>query len=321
MNSPLPASIRRQAAEWLVRLDHQTDAETRQAFAEWLALDPQHASAIARLQRHLEPLQTLPAQPATATLRRAARNQRHGRNIASLALLAMIGASTLLGSYSMQQGLMFADLHTASGERQHQRLADGSQIDLDSDSAVDLDFNPQQRRVKLLRGEILVEVAKDPTRPFHVVTAQGSIRALGTRFLVEQLDDATQVTMLESATRIEAGGRSQTLDAGQRLRFEASGPGTVEQVDSQALQNAWDDRQLLAYNQPLTDVLERLARHRKGLVLFDRQALSALRVTVMLPTDDGDRALRLLARTLPIEVRHYTPWLTRVTLLPEQKNN
>ena len=138
---------------------------------------------------------------------------------------------------------------------------------------------------------------------------------------VEQLDDATQVTMLESATRIEAGGRSQTLDAGQRLRFDASGPGTVEQVDSQALQNAWDDRQLLAYNQPLTDVLERLARHRKGLVLFDRQALSALRVTVMLPTDDSDRALRLLARTLPIEVRHYTPWLTRVTLLPEQKNN
>lgn len=318
MNSSLPHSIRRQAAEWLVRLDHQTDAETRQAFTEWLALDPQHASAIARLQGHLAPLQTLPAQPATATLRRAASSRRHGRSIASLALLAMVG---LLGSYSMQQGLMFADLHTASGERQHQRLADGSQIDLDSDSAVDLDFDPQQRRVKLLRGEILVEVAKDPARPFSVVTAQGSIRALGTRFLVEQLDDATQVTMLESATRIDAGGRSQTLNAGQRLRFDANGPGAVEQVDSQALQNAWDDRQLLAYNQPLTDVLERLARHRKGLVLFDKQALSALRVTVMLPTDDSDRALRLLARTLPIEISHYTPWLTRVTLVTKQQNN
>ncbi|WP_256830875.1 FecR family protein [Pseudomonas sp. Pse1] len=318
MNSSLPHSIRRQAAEWLVRLDHQTDAETRQAFTEWLALDPQHASAIARLQGHLAPLQTLPAQPATATLRRAASSRRHGRSIASLALLAMVG---LLGSYSMQQGLMFADLHTASGERQHQRLADGSQIDLDSDSAVDLDFDPQQRRVKLLRGEILVEVAKDPARPFSVVTVQGSIRALGTRFLVEQLDDATQVTMLESATRIDAGGRSQTLNAGQRLRFDANGPGAVEQVDSQALQNAWDDRQLLAYNQPLTDVLERLARHRKGLVLFDKQALSALRVTVMLPTDDSDRALRLLARTLPIEISHYTPWLTRVTLVTKQKNN
>ena len=166
-----------------------------------------------------------------------------------------------------------------------------------------------------------MEVAKDPARPFSVVTAQGSIRALGTRFLVEQLDDATQVTMLESATRIDAGGRSQTLNAGQRLRFDANGPGAVEQVDSQALQNAWDDRQLLAYNQPLTDVLERLARHRKGLVLFDKQALSALRVTVMLPTDDSDRALRLLARTLPIEISHYTPWLTRVTLVTKQQNN
>ncbi|HDS1736650.1 FecR family protein [Pseudomonas sp. BP8] len=311
MTQPFPPAVRRQAAEWLVRLDHQADAETQQAFADWLALDPQHAEAIARLQGHLASLQALPAQPARAALRQAG---RPGRSLTSLAIVALIGATTLLGSLYLQQGFALSDLSTASGERHSERLADGSMIDLDASSVVDLQFDPHQRRVNLLQGEILVDVAKDPLRPFYVTTPQGSIRALGTRFIVERLDDATLVTMLESVTRIDSAGHSQTLNAGERLRFDASGPGTVQKVDSLALQNAWNAHQLLAYDQPLSEVLERLARHRKGLVLFDKQAMAALRVTVMLPSDDSDRALRLLARTLPIQVRQYTPWLTLVSV-------
>lgn len=317
MNPPVPPTIRRQAAEWLVRLDHQPDTETQQAFAQWLALDPRHGQVIARLQGHLTPLHALPAQPASGALRRAAKARNPSRTLTSLALVALFGASTLLGSAYLQRGFVHADLHTANSERHHERLADGSQINLDASSAVDLQWDSQQRRVNLLRGEILVEVAKDPLRPFYVTTPQGSIRALGTRFIVERLEDATRVTMLESSTQIDSAGRSQVLNAGQQLRFDATGPGQVQEVDSLALQNAWDDHQLLAYHQPLSDVLERLARHRKGLVLFDKQALAALRVTVMVPTDDSDRALRLLARTLPIQVRQYTPWLTLVSLTPD----
>jgi transmembrane sensor len=39
-----------------------------------------------------------------------------------------------------------------------------------------------------------------------------------------------------------------------------------------------------------------------------------LRVTAVLPADDSQRALRLLARSLPIKIEHYTPWITRVSL-------
>ena len=67
--------------------------------------------------------------------------------------------------------------------------------------------------------------------------------------------------------------------------------------------------------------LERLGRHRSGLLLFDRQALQGLRVTVMLPFDDPARALRLLQRTLPIEVSNYTPWVTRVSLKNSANNS
>lgn len=314
MSHPLPAPLRRQAAEWLVRLDYQTDAETQQAFADWLALDPKHPEAIARLRGHLSPLETLAAKPASAALRRAAKVRREGRTLRTVAAVTMICATTLIGSFSLQPGIMLPDLSTASDERRSEYLADGSQIGLDASSAVDLQFDDQHRRVSLLRGQILVDVAKDPKRPFYVTTPQGTIRALGTRFLVERLEDATVVTMLESSTQVDSAGHRQILSEGQLLRFDADGPGEIQQVDSLDLLKAWNAHQLLAYNQPLPHVLESLSRHRKGLMLFDRKALSALRVTVMLPTDDSDQALRLLERTLPIKVRHYTPWLTLISV-------
>ena len=306
-------TILRQAAEWLVRLDHQPDAASQQAFHAWLAADPQHPLAVARLPGHLSPLKQAPAR---AALRRA---RQQPKAIKGLALGLLIGLLALPVYQYSQRGYLFADLSTASGQWQQQRLDDGSALQLDGGSAVDLHFDANQRRVRLLQGELLVDVAKDARRPFYVDTPQGSIRALGTRFIVERSGDATVVRMLESSTRIDSGTQQLTLNPGQRVRLEASGPGRVEAFDARAHEAAWDTHQLLASDEPLADVLERLGRHRSGLLLFDRQALHGLRVTVMLPFDDPARALRLLQRTLPIEISSYTPWVTRVSLKKQRE--
>lgn len=312
-----PATLR-EAAQWLVRLDNQGDAETRQAFQDWLAADPRHAAAITRLQGHLQPLGELPRQPARAALRRARQPGVGTRTVKALALAGMLVAAGLLGQQQWQRGYLLADISTTTGHWLDQHLADGSELSLNGDSAVDWDFDATQRRIRLLRGELRVQVAKDAARPFYVDTPQGSIRALGTRFIVERRADATVVTMLESATRIDSGGRRLVLNAGEQVRLDARGPGPVTKVDTVAQEGAWNQHQLLVTDQPLSDVLDRLARHRQGLLLFDRAALAGLRVTVMLPTDDSDRALRLLERALPLQVSRYTPWLTRVTLRADE---
>lgn len=311
----MSAAVTREAAEWLVRLDNTTDEATRQAFQAWLAADPRHAAAIARLQGHLAPLADLPRQPARAALRRA----RQGRPaLKALALAGLLVGSGLMGYQHWQRGYLLADLSTARGGWTEQRLEDGSALDLNGDSAVDWTFTPGERRIQLLRGELRVQVAKDAQRPFYVDTPQGSIRALGTRFIVERRGDATLVTMLESSTRIESPVGTRVLNAGEQVRIDAHAISPSQPIDIAALDGAWRDHQLLVTDQPLVDVLDRLARHRQGLLLFDREALAAERVTVMLPTDDSDRALRLLQRTLPLKVTHFTPWLTRITLLPEE---
>lgn len=302
-----------EAAQWLVRLDDQPDAELEREFAQWLALDPLHLEAVQSLRGSLAPLQALPRAPARAALNRVA----HGRRSGGLKALAIALALALpLGVWWQQlpTGYLTADIRTGVGQWHEQRLPDGSHIRLDGRSAVDLQFDARSRTLRLISGEILVEVAKDAQRPFRVVTEHGIVQALGTRFVVERLDRATRLAMIESSTLVNAGGQQLTVYAGQQLIFDEHGIQPPQAVDGSELEQAWRQQQLLVSEQPLPQVLQRLGRGYSGYLLFDEKALQALKVTAVLPADDSQRALRLLARSLPIEIEHFTPWVTRVSL-------
>lgn len=307
-------SVLREAAHWLVLLDNQNDAQLQAQFQAWLSAAPEHAAAVARLQGRLDSLQQLPRHAAGKALRQAPRAPLAGK-VRTLALAIALVPAAWITTACWHQGYLLADLSTSGGDWLDRRLDDDSQIHLDGGSAVNVHFDAGERRIELLRGEVLVDVAKDP-RPFLVVTVHGSVRALGTRFTVERQGDSTQVTMIESTTAISSAGQSLNLTANQRVRLDAEGPGKVEQVQADALEQAWRKHQLLAEDQPLSDVLTRLSRHYPGLLWVDHDALAGMHVTVMLPLDDPRQALRLLQRTLPIQVSQYSPWITRVTLKP-----
>ncbi|MNG87431.1 FecR family protein [Pseudomonas wadenswilerensis] len=313
--SPSPsAAVLREAAEWLVRLDDEPSAADQQAFGAWLAESDEHLDAVQRLQGSLASLRQLPRAPARAALQRvtAASPGKHALKALAVGLALLLPATALLQHYP--PAYLMADLRTGTGQWRSEQLPDGSRISLDGRSAVDLQFDAQTRTLRLVSGEILVEVAKDATRPFKVVTEHGSIRALGTRFVVERLGDSTRLVMIESSTEVRSGASTQTVSAGQQVQFSAAGMQALQAVDASGLEQAWARQQMLVREQPLSEVLERLARNHQGYLLFDAKALAHLNVTAVLPADDSERALRLLARSFPIRVEHYTPWLTRVRL-------
>ncbi|MCE5983086.1 FecR domain-containing protein [Pseudomonas wadenswilerensis] len=313
--SPSPsAAVLREAAEWLVRLDDEPSAADQQAFGAWLAESDEHLDAVQRLQGSLASLRQLPRAPARAALQRvtAASPGKHALKALAVGLALLLPTAALLQHYP--PAYLMADLRTGTGQWRSEQLPDGSRISLDGRSAVDLQFDAQTRTLRLVSGEILVEVAKDATRPFKVVTEHGSIRALGTRFVVERLGDSTRLVMIESSTEVRSGASTQTVSAGQQVQFSAAGMQALQAVDASGLEQAWARQQMLVREQPLSEVLERLARNHQGYLLFDAKALAHLNVTAVLPADDSERALRLLARSFPIRVEHYTPWLTRVRL-------
>jgi len=316
------AAILATAADWLVRLEEAP--EQRPAFAAWCARDPRHQAAVDSLQQTLQHFTGLAKTPARAALDATQHFscERPGRRpgLAALAVTLGLLLPTTLWLQANPPAYLLADLRTGTGEWRETRLTDGSQLTLDARSAVDLEFDAKQRRLRLIQGDILIDVAHDSDRPFIVDTPYASIRALGTRFVIEQSDTATWVTMLESRTEIRstATGVTVTLAAGQRLRLDAQGMGSTQRLDVAPLERAWQRRQLVVWERPLAEVLAILARSQPGYLSYDANALAAFKVSAVLPQDDPAAALALLARSFPLEVRHYGPWLTHVTVVPQK---
>lgn len=309
------SAVLHQAAQWLVRMDDEPDAAEQEAFRAWLNSDPAHVQAVQALQGSLAPLRELPRAPVRAALGSVTARSTGRRGLKALAVAVMLALPAGLALQQFPPGYLLADIHTGVGEWSSQQLPDGSRIQLDGRSAVDLQFDTGTRTLRLLGGEILVDVAKDPARPFIVVTEHGSVRALGTRFVVERLGDSTRLAMIESTTQVSSGGDRVNVGAGQQVQFDARGIRPPQTVDGVGLEQAWSQHQLVIREQPLNEVLERLARHHHGYLSYDAKALAGLKVSAVLPADDSERALRLLARSLPIEVVHYTPWVTRIRQL------
>ncbi len=68
-------------------------------------------------------------------------------------------------------------------------------------SRLRVSFSEQIRTVELIDGQALFEVAKNPARPFVVVSGKTSVRAVGTQFDVYRKSAGTVVTVLEGPGR------------------------------------------------------------------------------------------------------------------------
>ena len=116
-----------------------------------------------------------------------------------------------------------ADYHTAVGEQRMVTLEDGSTIQLNTDTAVNVTFSDDNRDIRLLQGEAAFTVARDPDRPFTVRSDSLYAHALGTIFSVRLQENRNSVTVLEHAVQVETSESTTTspliLKEGQQVSF------------------------------------------------------------------------------------------------------
>lgn len=304
-----------QAIDWMVKLRAGRPSQAQQArFEQWLHSDAAHANAWATLQHSLgQPYDTLrelssqlPSKTAQELLLQPSSSRRD--ILRGLVAFGLLGSATWLGARSEPGRALLADYSTGTGQRRHLQLADGSLLELNAASAIDLQFSATQRLLLLRQGELVVQVAADASRPFIVRSAQADVQALGTRFLVRQESDMTRVVVLEHSVRLSlANGRSLVLQQGQGALLRS------DRIDllpgEQTHQAAWLDGHLSVLDAPLSDVIDALRPYRHGLIRVSPQ-IRGLRVQGVFPLDDSERSLAALAETLPIRVELYGPWLT-----------
>ena len=318
----LPRTVVRAAAQWLACL-HAGDATAaeHEAFAQWRRADPLHEIAWQRAERLHTTLGTLPPSVGLQVLDRPRRQSRRAalQAMAVLAVALPAGYLAWRGMRPPAAGWTTA-LRTATGERRSTVLPDGTQLHLNTDTAIDLDFQAGAdglRRVLLRRGEVQIETAHDAQqRPFVVDTRDGRIRALGTRFVVRQLDTeaGTLVAVQQSAVEVHPGGAAgqppTRVQAGQQLRFDTAGAQAVVAADPH--QAAWTRGLLFARDQRLADFVAELGRHRPGL-LHCAPEVAGLRISGVFRLDDTDAILAALPHTLPVRVGWRTHWWVAIS--------
>ncbi|MGY2188713.1 fec operon regulator FecR [compost metagenome] len=319
MSTPRLDPVSEQAIDWMVRLRAGTPtAAMQERFNAWLAMDPAHAQAWARLQERLGGSfntvraldRRLPGQSehARQILLQPQASRRDALRV--IAGLGLLGGGLWIGARSPLGDSLLADLHTGRGQRENFNLADGSRLSLNADSAVDLHFDDQQRLVILRRGELIIQVTPDPRRPLRVRTAQGEARALGTRFLVSQEQDASRVVVLEHSVEARLfDGTQRVLQEGESALLYAR---HIEPVSGDQQHRAdWLSGRLNVLDEPLENVVQALRPYSRGFVRVSPEVRD-LRVQGVFPLNDPARTFAALAETLPIRVDHYSPWLTLI---------
>lgn len=296
--------------EALARLVHlhsgEAVLEDRLRYEAWKAEGPAQAQAAERAER----LWTM----LGPTLARSKAKRKSTKLVPVLVAAALGLSGAFAGGLFGPPAAYFADVSTGIGDRGRIMLADGSRVEMDTQTSIDIADGG--RRIILHAGQIYVSVAHDPDRPFRVESGTGIVEALGTAFDVRRDDQQTTVVVTDSAVRVAipesgSGDHATTVVAGQEAAY---GPRTgLAQASKADLteRTAWRQGQLRFSNKPLGAVLDELGRYRRSAVLFTDDALSRLPVTGIFNVDDPDALLDAISVALPVKVRRL-PWLTIV---------
>lgn len=316
-----------EAIAWMVRMQSGTASLEEQADCQrWQAQHPHHALAWERLRGLAQPAQQLASGVAMQTLGNASRTAQQvqalmqRRQTLKMLLLVAGSASVLgLGYRQLPWRPMLAEYTTRVGQHQRVMLADATEVMLNTASAMDSEYDASTRRLRFYHGEILLTSGHEPAgvnRPLIVETPHGSLRALGTRFMVRQREHGIRLTVLAGGVEINNGLQQQIIESGQQVDFSRDRIGSTHALDADA--SAWLDGLLIARSMPLPEFLQELNRYRRGHISCD-PALHKMTISGVFPLAQPERVLEAVQDTLPVRLVHY--WQYWVRVLPQQAKN
>lgn len=317
------------AAAWLARSGEGMDAAAEAEFGRWCAADPRHAAAVARLSQAVALLEKLPQLRGDPRLLRRARPaplesappagrslRRFFRPLAGVAAgLALAAAGWWLWPGRTVDGQSYA-----TEARGYQRivLTDGSVVELNASSTVEVRFTATTRRVLLTGGEAHFSVTKNPARPFIVTARQVEVRAIGTMFDVRHAAHGIEVLVTEGRVAVAdaeappAGAAKPAppdtpLAAGQRLLIAAGGATAAAKVEPVSLEEmrallAWQDPLLVFADTPLAEAVARFNRHNAVQLVVGDASLGARPVGGSFKAGNVEAFVRLLEATEEITV-------------------
>jgi transmembrane sensor len=296
-----------EAAYWLTLInDEPLNSQQQAALKRWQQRSMCHQQVWQAAQGLQQTLQALPKSQTPMIDRRSL--------LRCLTYLCVVGPASYAGYKYTPWRKLTADHTTAIGQQQRVYLADGSQLWLNTNTIVSIDFNQAQRTIYLHSGEIYIETShKIKHSPFVINTPLGAVQALGTRFNVKHLANSEKATVSVQAHTVKVSTKNTTatqiIPSGKAAEFTNNTITLVEQNSGEL--PSWRKGELAANKLTLKDFLDELSRYRVGIIQCHDDAAN-LNVSGLFQLADTEQVLNLLEQTLPINIKYISRYWLRV---------
>lgn len=338
-----PEAVAEQAGNWDARLraPNCTDAD-RANFTQWVNEDPVHRAAFEELQAAVATLRDEVSRADVRALRDAALAMAHRLRRRKYAVAASVCLFFMTAGLISVSGELWAgsNYSTGIGQQSTVTLPDGSSVLLNASSKIKVLFSDERRYIKLVKGQALFRVAKNPRRPFIVRAGDREVVALGTSFDVRLEQHSVRVTLIEGKVSVErASGRSDSVEVKQApvrtaavrksmprtvspseevlltpgQQFVAAltpGSGTSSGVIEQSTSlvraidvdkvTGWRNGRVFLEDMSLTEAVEEMNRHSQIKVVIDDPELRQVRVNGMFRAGEQDAFVAALEEYFPI---------------------
>ncbi|GGY97766.1 FecR family protein [Novosphingobium colocasiae] len=299
----LPEAMLAEAASWHVRSeDERPDAMDWDAFTDWLEADPRHRHAFDQMaltadaiDRHKTELGVADADEDDDV------SPQRGRGAlwrwGGLAIAASLAAIVAAPQFLVPAPAVYA---TQAGSSRI-ALADGSSVLLAPHSRLTVAGRAQDHMD--ITGGAIFDIRHDPSRTLTISAGGVSISDIGTRFDVQQQDEAVRVSIAEGRVRVSGQALAQpiALAAGSGLTFDANAGTAIVAPVKAADVGAWQDGRLSYDNAPLALVATDLRRYA-GVRVNVPAPLRSRRFSGTLIVDDGEKALRDLVQLMDLRL-------------------
>lgn len=295
------------ASAWLARLQRDdVNEDDGLAFEAWLTAAPGNRAAYGAALAVWHEFDTGADQVLTELAAPARRRpQLASRRLwltgAGGAIAAGLALAILPSVLPQNQVQTYA---TGKGQHQSVKLADGSTLDLNAETRLEVRYSRSARRVLLGDGEAIFDVASDQSRPFYVETSNRVVRVVGTQFDVRNRQGELRVTVASGRVQVRpvaasATGRSFLLTPGHRLKVGKTGIEELTLIDPEET-FGWRTGRLVYRNQPLSEVVADLNRQFVQQVEISDPQLGETPITGVIVLDDANSVIARLTLMLPI---------------------
>jgi len=322
--------LRQAAIRWFVRLQTAAmDDPERSKFEQWLLASQAHQQAYEQVATLWERFDSAPAlenladaMEQQAYFKKPQRNGRIKKTVAGAlsAAVLVFGLTHGYQEYERWQAapVLQAVAQAGFGQISRQRLQDGSELTLNSGSDAEVTFYRDRREVHLKRGEAIFDVARDPDRPFIVLSGNARVTVYGTRFAVNRLQRLVRISVDHGLVKVEP---QNTTASPLWLR-----KGEVAEVPNAAapLRSSHQAADAFSFTQgmisfdhaDLSEIVETLSRYRRPpLQLQAALQHSPAQVTAVIKTRNIEKFISQLPQLAPVTIDHRddSAWVVPVT--------